>query len=271
MIDERFRAAKSIIMQGIRSTMCVPLLYNDRAARRDAHGLDAGDASAFNERDLRPVLGHRRAGGGRHREQPAGAEDRARGVEAGPVQAPVVCRTWSTRIVSGQLTLKPGPVAARDARCCSPTIRGFTRDERASPARRRWWRRSTSTSRSWSTCCSATAARSTEAVGDEIIGLFGAPRGAARRAAALGPLRARHDARARGVQPPARRPGPPREDQHQQSTPACASPARSARRARCSTPSSATRMNIAARLVQPGQAPARSSSPSRPYSCPART
>jgi pSer/pThr/pTyr-binding forkhead associated (FHA) protein len=36
MVDERFKAAKSIIMQGIRSTMCVPLLYGDRAARRDA-------------------------------------------------------------------------------------------------------------------------------------------------------------------------------------------------------------------------------------------
>jgi len=30
MLDERFKAAKSIIMQGIRSTMCVPMLYADR-------------------------------------------------------------------------------------------------------------------------------------------------------------------------------------------------------------------------------------------------
>ena len=30
MVDERFKAARSIIMQGIRSTMCVPLLYDDQ-------------------------------------------------------------------------------------------------------------------------------------------------------------------------------------------------------------------------------------------------
>lgn len=51
MVDERFKAAKSIIMQGIRSTMCVPLLYKDQflgAMHMDSQ-LNTG---AFTEKDL---------------------------------------------------------------------------------------------------------------------------------------------------------------------------------------------------------------------------
>ena len=51
MLDERFKAAKSIIMQGIRSTMCVPLLYRDRFV--GAMHMDSMlTTGAFTEKDL---------------------------------------------------------------------------------------------------------------------------------------------------------------------------------------------------------------------------
>jgi adenylate cyclase len=51
MVDERFKAAKSIIMQGIRSTMCVPLLVGDQLV--GAFHVDSMLASgAFTEKDL---------------------------------------------------------------------------------------------------------------------------------------------------------------------------------------------------------------------------
>jgi adenylate cyclase len=51
MVDERFKAAKSIIMQGIRSTMCVPLLFNDQLV--GAFHMDSMLATgAFTEKDL---------------------------------------------------------------------------------------------------------------------------------------------------------------------------------------------------------------------------
>ncbi len=51
MVDERFKAAKSIIMQGIRSTMCVPLLYNEHLL--GAMHMDSMlTTGAFTEKDL---------------------------------------------------------------------------------------------------------------------------------------------------------------------------------------------------------------------------
>lgn len=51
MLDERFKASKSIIMQGIRSTMCVPLLYNDELV--GAMHMDSMlTTGAFTEKDL---------------------------------------------------------------------------------------------------------------------------------------------------------------------------------------------------------------------------
>jgi adenylate cyclase len=51
MVDERFKAAKSIIMQGIRSTMCVPLLVGDQLV--GAFHVDSMLASgAFADKDL---------------------------------------------------------------------------------------------------------------------------------------------------------------------------------------------------------------------------
>ena len=51
MVDERFKAAKSIIMQGIRSTMCVPMLVGDELV--GVFHMDSQLASgAFTEKDL---------------------------------------------------------------------------------------------------------------------------------------------------------------------------------------------------------------------------
>lgn len=56
MLDERFKAAKSIIMQGIRSTMCVPLLYADQLV--GAMHMDSMLATgAFTEKDLQLFQG----------------------------------------------------------------------------------------------------------------------------------------------------------------------------------------------------------------------
>ena len=56
MLDERFKAAKSIIMQGIRSTMCVPLLYADRLV--GAMHMDSMlTTGAFTEKDLQLFQG----------------------------------------------------------------------------------------------------------------------------------------------------------------------------------------------------------------------
>ncbi len=51
MLDERFKASKSIIMQGIRSTMAVPLLYADRLVGV-MHMDSTLTTGAFKEKDL---------------------------------------------------------------------------------------------------------------------------------------------------------------------------------------------------------------------------
>jgi len=51
MVDERFKAARSVIMQGIRSTMCVPLLHRDELV--GAMHMDSMlNTGAFTEKDL---------------------------------------------------------------------------------------------------------------------------------------------------------------------------------------------------------------------------
>ncbi len=51
LLDERFRKSESIIMQGIRSTMCVPLLYQDQML--GAMHMDSNiTTGAFTEKDL---------------------------------------------------------------------------------------------------------------------------------------------------------------------------------------------------------------------------
>lgn len=51
MVDERFKAAKSIIMQGIRSTMCVPLMVKDELLGV-FHTDSSLQSGAFTEKDL---------------------------------------------------------------------------------------------------------------------------------------------------------------------------------------------------------------------------
>ncbi|RMG99749.1 MAG: FHA domain-containing protein [Deltaproteobacteria bacterium] len=56
MVDERFKASKSIIMQGIRSTMCVPLLHDGQLL--GAMHMDSTLATgAFTEKDLQLFQG----------------------------------------------------------------------------------------------------------------------------------------------------------------------------------------------------------------------
>ena len=49
-VDERFQDAQSVIIQGIRSTMAVPLIHQERAVRRDAAGLEDDDARFHRKR-----------------------------------------------------------------------------------------------------------------------------------------------------------------------------------------------------------------------------
>jgi adenylate cyclase len=123
MVDERFKAAKSIIMQGIRSTMCVPLLYNDKLL--GAMHLDSMLATgAFTERDLLLFSGI--------------ATQAAVAIEnnllANKIEHEASKRAQFQRllspnlveqIVSGQLTLNQGG-SRRDVTMLFADIRGFT-------------------------------------------------------------------------------------------------------------------------------------------------
>ncbi|MBL9107061.1 MAG: FHA domain-containing protein [Myxococcales bacterium] len=123
MVDERFKAAKSIIMQGIRSTMCVPLLYNDRLL--GAMHVDSMLATgAFTERDLLLFSGI--------------ATQAAVAIEnnllANKIEHEASKRAQFQRllspnlveqIVSGQLTLNQGG-SRRDVTMLFADIRGFT-------------------------------------------------------------------------------------------------------------------------------------------------
>jgi adenylate cyclase len=123
MVDERFKAAKSIIMQGIRSTMCVPLLYNDKLL--GAMHVDSMLATgAFTERDLLLFSGI--------------ATQAAVAIEnnmlANKIEHEASKRAQFQRllspnlveqIVSGQLTLNQGG-SRRDVTMLFADIRGFT-------------------------------------------------------------------------------------------------------------------------------------------------
>ncbi len=123
MVDERFKAAKSIIMQGIRSTMCVPLLYNDKLL--GVMHVDSMLATgAFTERDLLLFSGI--------------ATQAAVAIEnnllANKIEHEASKRAQFQRllspnlveqIVSGQLTLNQGGTR-RDVTMLFADIRGFT-------------------------------------------------------------------------------------------------------------------------------------------------
>ena len=171
MVDERFKAAKSIIMQGIRSTMCVPLLYNDKLL--GAMHMDSMLATgAFTEKDLLLFSGT--------------ATQAAVAIEnnmlAQKIEHEATSRAQFQRllspnlveqIVSGQLTLNQGG-ARRDVTMLFADIRGFTSmSERHTPEEM------VITLNVYFEVMVDVLFRHggtlDKYVGDEIIGLFGAP------------------------------------------------------------------------------------------------
>ena len=118
-MDSRFSGAQSIIMQGIRSTMTVPLLHHDELL--GIMHLDSMIATnAFAEKDLQIFASIASQAAVAIHNSHAGATDRARGQDARPVPALAVaepgrCR-WSRASCSSR---RAAP--SRKSRCCSRT------------------------------------------------------------------------------------------------------------------------------------------------------
>ena len=236
-MDSRFSAAHSIIMQGIRSTMTVPLLHHDELL--GIMHLDSMIATnAFTEKDLQIFGGiASQAAVAIHNSQ------LARKIEHEAKTRAQFQRLLSPnlveQVVQGKLQLEKGG-ALSEVTLLFSDIRGFTSmSESRAPRRDR-----------------PHAQRVLRADGRRDLQVRGHARQvrrrrdhrAVRRARADeerrgqgGAVRARHDARAVGVEPHARRRGPARDQRSASaSTPASSSRARSAARARSSTRRSAT-------------------------------
>ena len=232
------RRAHSVIMQGIRSTMTVPLIHHDELL--GIMHLDSMIATnAFTEKDLQIFGGiASQAAVAIHNSQ------LARKIEHEAKTRAQFQRLLSPnlvdQVVQGKLQLEKGG-ALSEITLLFSDIRGFT-SMSESRAPQEIVRMLNEYFELMVDVIFKYEGTLDKFVGDEIIALFGAPVADAERRAQGGAVRAGHDARAVRVQPHARRRGPERDQRSASaSTPASWSRAPSAARARSSTRRSATR------------------------------
>ena len=171
MVDERFKAAKSIIMQGIRSTMCVPLLYQDQLV--GAMHMDSMlTTGAFTEKDLLLFQGIATQAANAIQTHRLAKKIEAESVTRAQFQR-LLSPNLVDQIVTGQLQLDQGGTK-RDVTMLFADIRGFTAmSERHAPEEM------VKTLNEYFELMVDILFRHggtlDKYVGDEVIGLFGAP------------------------------------------------------------------------------------------------
>ncbi|MEM6296127.1 MAG: adenylate/guanylate cyclase domain-containing protein [Myxococcota bacterium] len=171
MLDERFKASKSIIMQGIRSTMCVPLLYADRLVGV-MHMDSTLSTGAFQEKDLTLFQGiATQAATAIENHRLAKKIEREAGTRAQFQR--LLSPNLVDQIVRGALQLDQGGTK-REVTMLFADIRGFTQmSERHSPEEM-----VTTLNDYFEVMVDVLFTHGgtlDKYVGDEIIGLFGAP------------------------------------------------------------------------------------------------
>ena len=237
-MDSRFSGAHSVIMQGIRSTMTVPLLHHDELL--GIMHLDSMIATnAFAEKDLQIFAGiASQAAVAIHNSH------LARKIEHEAKTRAQFQRLLSPnlvdQVVQGKLQLEKGG-ALSEVTMLFSDIRGFT-SMSESRAPQEIVRMLNEYFELMVDVLFKYEGTLDKFVGDEIIALFGAPVADAQRRAQGGAVRAGHDARRwRSSTARASPRASTRSRSASASTPARSSPAPSAARARCSTRPSATR------------------------------
>jgi adenylate cyclase len=171
MLDERFKAAKSIIMQGIRSTMCVPLLYADRLVGA-MHMDSLLTTGAFTEKDLTLFQGiAQQAATAIENQRLAKKIEREAGTRAQFQR--LLSPNLVDQIVNGALQLDQAGTV-RDVTMLFADIRGFTAmSERHAPEE--MVKTLNDYFEVMVDVLFANGGTLDKYVGDEIIGLFGAP------------------------------------------------------------------------------------------------
>ncbi len=171
MLDERFKASKSIIMQGIRSTMCVPLLYSDRLVGV-MHMDSTLTTGAFTEKDLTLFQGiATQAATAIENHRLAKKIEREAGTRAQFQR--LLSPNLVDQIVRGALQLDQGGMK-RDVTMLFADIRGFTEMSERHPPEE-MVKTLNDYFEVMVDVLFAHGGTLDKYVGDEIIGLFGAP------------------------------------------------------------------------------------------------